>query len=129
MKIQNYDGTGPREDMLKWLQSLISYFNTKEDMTVAEKFQTVFLCVSSAGSLQNQWADAESGATGLTIIADDGTEEELAEDAQERFEQAMLQFFQAQGFDRGAGGETKRYTQNCMQKPFSLEPRDMFSRL
>ena len=51
MKIQNYDGTDPREDMLKWLQSLISYFNTKEDMTVAGKFQTVSLCLSSTGSL------------------------------------------------------------------------------
>ena len=133
MKIQTYDGTGPREDMLKWLQSLISYFTTKEDMTVAEKFQTVSLCLSSAGSLQNQWADAETGASGLTYKIGEGTEdeteEEIAEDAQERFEQAMLRFFQAQGFDRGAGGETKRYMQNCMRKPFSLEPRDMFSRL
>ena len=60
---------------------------------------------------------------------DDRTEEELAEDAQEHFKQAMLRFFQAQGFDRGAGGETKRYMQSWMRKPFSLQPRDMFSRL
>ena len=98
-------------------------------MTVGEKFKTVSLCLSAAGSLQNQWADCEQEASGLTVITEDGNEEELAEDSEERFEQAMLRFFQAKGFDRGAGGETKRYMQNCMRKPYLLKPRDMFSRL
>ena len=83
--------------MLKWLQSLISYFTTKEDITVTEKFQTVSLCLSSAKSLQNQWVNAKIGASGLMIKIDDGTEketkEELAEDAPERFEQAMFRLF------------------------------------
>ena len=52
MKIQSYDGQGPRKDMLKWLQSLSNYFATKE-FTVDDKIKTVSLCLSDAGSLQN----------------------------------------------------------------------------
>ena len=109
LRVQQYDGEGPIEDLLKWWLSVLKLMAMKPTMTAAEKFLLIPKCLSESGSIQELWGTAKTEAILLEERAtNDAPYVELGDKSEDAFEQAILRFFR-NWLHEEAGDELKRY--------------------
>ena len=81
VKIQQFDGEGPLEDLLLWWLSVLKYIALKPADSPAAKFALIPKCLSEGGTLQSDWQTAKEESIALKTVAASGlrTETEIGE--------------------------------------------------
>ena len=74
--VQQYDGEGPIEDLLKWWLSVLKLIAMKPTPTTEERFFLIPKCLSEAGSIQELWAQAKTEAV---LLEERDKDDELVE--------------------------------------------------